>query len=393
MKVDISVVIPIYKGSGYVPYWIEKINKNASYLSALNLECELILVNDFPEEPLTENHFMDIGFHLEVLDSGKNQGIHGARVYGLEHARGEWIVFLDQDDWITDDYLVKQKMCIGDADAVICNGYSQFFCNPICICIYADDEEQKHVMDLSYYISTGNPIYSPGQVMLKKGAIPNLWCQNRIKENGADDYLLWMLMLREEKKFVLNGDKIYTHVDHGSNASNDMLSMVNSIDAVKELLVKHNLLNHSEKEMIEKREATYASSIRRINIITTYDYWLYLESRNYKISDFLRERRYFKIGIYGIGSIGRRIYDVLADSDVEIMFVLDQKAKKYACNVPVLCLEDAQTENYIKQVNAIIVTAQSDFESIKKKMEERNHDVLVLLFQNILLEMIEQIKS
>lgn len=392
MKVDISVVIPIYKGSGYIPYWIDKVSKNARYLSVLNLECELVLVNDFPEELFTENDFTAVGFHLEILDSGKNQGIHGARVYGLEHARGEWIVFLDQDDRITDDYLVKQKMCIGDADAVVCNGYSSFFCNSICACIYADNEEQKNVMDLSYYISTGNPIYSPGQVMLKKSAIPNLWCQNRIKENGADDYLLWILMLREGKKFVLNEDKIYTHVDHGSNASNDILSMVNSIDAVKELLVKHNLLNHAEKGMVENREAAYAYSIRRTNIIITYDYWLYLESRNYKISDFLSERRYFKIGIYGIGSIGRRLYDILADSDIEIMFVLDQKAKKYVCSVPVLCLEDAQTDDYIKQVNAIIVTAQADYESIKKKIEERNHKVIVLSFQSILLEMIELAK-
>lgn len=393
MKVDISIVIPIYKGSGYIPYWIDKVSKNASYLSELNLKCELILANDFPEEPLIATDYTTDGFHLEVLNSGKNQGIHGARVYGLEHAQGEWIVFLDQDDWITDDYLVKQKMCIEDADAVVCNGYSQFFCNPICTYIYADEEEQKNVMDLSYYISTGNPIYSPGQVMIKKNAIPNLWCQNRIKENGADDYLLWMLMLREEKKFTLNEKKIYTHVDHGSNASNDLMSMVNSIDAVKELLVKHNLLNHTEKDMIEKREAAYVSSIRRIGVFTTYDYWLYLESRNYKISDFLREQGYIKIGIYGIGFIGRRVYDLLIDSDIEIMFVLDQKAKKYMCSVPVLCLEDTRTENYLKQINAIIVTAQADYESIKKKIKERNQKVLVLSFQSILLEMIELIKS
>ena len=28
MKVDISVIIPIYKGIQYIPYWIDKIRKN-----------------------------------------------------------------------------------------------------------------------------------------------------------------------------------------------------------------------------------------------------------------------------------------------------------------------------------------------------------------------------
>ena len=28
MKVDISVIIPIYKGIQYIPYWIDKIRNN-----------------------------------------------------------------------------------------------------------------------------------------------------------------------------------------------------------------------------------------------------------------------------------------------------------------------------------------------------------------------------
>lgn len=391
MKVDISVIIPIYKGIQYIPYWIDKIRNNIFHLKTLELECELILVNDFPEELFTAKDFADVEFNLEVLNSGKNQGIHGARVYGLEHAKGKWIVFLDQDDWITDDYLAQQRLRIGEADAVVCNGYSKLFCKDISNYIYVDDE-QKHVTDFSYYISVGNPIYSPGQVMLRKSAIPCLWRQNRLKENGADDYLLWMLMLKEEKKFVLNEEKIYTHVDHGGNASNDMLSMADSICEVGEILTENNLLDKAEKEMIANREAASMPSFRYRDIITTYDYWLYLESRNYGISKFLRERGYFKIGIYGMGLLGSRLYEVLADSDIETIFAIDRRAKKIVCSIPVLCLEDVQVDDYMKQVNIIIVTAQSAFVEIKREFEERKYEVLVLSFKSILLEMIESIK-
>ena len=123
MKTDISIIIPIYKGQQFIPYWIRKIEKNAVHLNSLHLRCELILVNDSPEEEIRAEDLQTCGLSLKVLNSKENRGIHGARIYGLEHAEGEWIVFLDQDDWITDDYLLKQKLCIKDADVVICNGY------------------------------------------------------------------------------------------------------------------------------------------------------------------------------------------------------------------------------------------------------------------------------
>ena len=44
----------------------------------------------------------------------------------------------------------------------------------------------------------------------------------------------------------------------------------------------------------------------------------------------------------------------------------------------------------MKQVNVIIVTAQSAFVEIKREFEERKYEVLVLSFKSILLEMIDQ---
>lgn len=388
MKADISVIIPIYKGKRYISYWIHKLEKNLVHLKVLQLTCELILVNDFPEETIMAEDFQPCDLSLQVLNCENNQGIHGARMYGLKHAKGKWVVLLDQDDLITDDYLLKQKLCIGDADAVVCNGYMKPFCMDTRRFIYAGHEDQEKVKDLSYYIATGNPICSPGQVMLKRESISAFWGKHILKVNGADDYFLWILMLKEGKKFVLNEEKLYTHVGHGNNTSDDISSMLKSIHEVEQVLVTNHILDDTEQQIILNRKPLGTDRPAYADVITVYDYWLYLENRNQKVINFLQKCGYFKIGIYGMGYIGNRLYDNLSSGNIRILFAIDRQAGKFTCSIPVFCLEDTQIGSYMKRIDAIIITAEAAFESVKEKIV-KEYGVPVLSFKNILLEMIE----
>ena len=371
MKADISIIVPIYKGQKYIPYWLDIVEKNASYLETLQLSCELILVNDYPGEKIEVNHSNDQNFILKVLNSNVNRGIHGARVYGLEHAEGYWVVFVDQDDKIADDYMLKQKKCIGVADGAICNGYTKRLCEDISNLIYLDNAAQEITRDLSYFLSTWNPIVSPGQVMLKKEAIPDIWRGNILKTNGADDYFLWILMLKEGKNFTLNTDKLYTHIQHVRNVSNDASIIARSVCEMNAVLEANNLLSDKEKETVKKRKIWVLDDIPKSEemTITVYDYWLYLEHRRLRIADYLIAHNYYKIGIYGMGPLGNRLYDLLADSDVEPIFAIDRRAQEFICEIPLFCLEDIQIEYYMKQVDIIIVTALSSFEKLKEKVE------------------------
>ena len=195
-------------------------------------------------------------------------------------------------------------------------------------------------------------------------------------------------MLKEEKKFVLNEEKLYTHVGHGSNVSNDNLSMVKSIREVEQLLITDHVLSDEEKEIMLSRKTPGSDRHKFADMVAVFDYWLYLEKRKQSIAEFLREHGYSKIGIYGMGYIGNRLYDFLSDSDVETIFVIDRQAGKFTCSVPAFCLEDTQIEGYMNQADAIIVTAEAAFESIKEEIEKR-YVIPVLSFKDILVEMME----
>ena len=107
---DISVIIPLYKGNKYVSYWIEKVQKNIECLKEndIFLECELLFVNDYPDQEIQIKGTDKLSYCVKLFDEKCNRGIHGARVFGLEKSEGAFVVFLDQDDYITDDYLYQQ---------------------------------------------------------------------------------------------------------------------------------------------------------------------------------------------------------------------------------------------------------------------------------------------
>ena len=362
---------------------MDKIEKNAIYLDSLHIQCELILVNDFPEKDIIIKDLNVYKFKLKIFNLRQNCGIHSARVYGLEHSEGDWIVFLDQDDGIADDYIVKQKQCIADTDAVVCNGYTKFICKNIYNFIYKSREEQERVNDLSYYFFTDNPICSPGQVMIKRKAIPDLWCHHKLKANGADDYYLWILMLKIGSIFSLNEEKLYTHVEHENNASKDVISMLRSLHEVAHNLEENDLLNDLEKESVYNIKKTKYV----IGLSTVYDCWLYLEHRNQSVAEYLKWYGYSNICIYGMDLLGERLCDLLTDSTVKTVFAIDRRAGEFICNVPVFCLEDVQVELYIKQVDVVVVSVISDFELIEKAIKNA-YEVPVLSLKDILIEMV-----
>lgn len=61
---DVSVIIPIYKGNGYIESLLNKIEKN---YQESQKEIEVIFVNDYPDEEIIINGQYD--FKIEVINN------------------------------------------------------------------------------------------------------------------------------------------------------------------------------------------------------------------------------------------------------------------------------------------------------------------------------------
>lgn len=97
---NISVIIPIYNSENFLQNCVESILKQTYE------DFELILVNDGSLDNSLEicNIFASQDSRIQVLDK-PNGGVSSARNMGINHAKGEFIAFVDSDDVVCSNYL------------------------------------------------------------------------------------------------------------------------------------------------------------------------------------------------------------------------------------------------------------------------------------------------
>lgn len=57
--------------------------------------------------------------------------------------------------------------------------------------------------------------------------------------------------------------------------------------------------------------------------------WLYLREKNISVDGYFEERKYNKIAIYGVGEMGKRLYNELKYTNVDVVFFMDSKGEEY----------------------------------------------------------------
>lgn len=116
MSPAISVIIPVYKCEKYLAQCIE------SVLNQTFQDFELILVDDgsLDSSPQICDEYAQKDVRIQVIHK-KNGGVSSARNEGIKVARGEYITFIDSDDYIDAEMFqgLYEKIKLNEGDLII----------------------------------------------------------------------------------------------------------------------------------------------------------------------------------------------------------------------------------------------------------------------------------
>ena len=113
-----SVVVPVYNVEQYLKECVDSI------LSQTFKDFELILVNDGSKDssPAICDEYAKKDDRIKVIHK-PNGGLSDARNVGTAAAKGEYVIYIDSDDYVTTDMYQKmyQKAISGNFDMVVCD--------------------------------------------------------------------------------------------------------------------------------------------------------------------------------------------------------------------------------------------------------------------------------
>ncbi len=115
----VSVIVPVYNVEKYLDRCVESI------VSQTYKNLEIILIDDGSPDncPKMCDDWAKKDSRIKVIHK-ENGGVSSARNCGLDEAKGEYISFVDSDDWIEDSHIEKMVSYINDTDCVIA-GYTK----------------------------------------------------------------------------------------------------------------------------------------------------------------------------------------------------------------------------------------------------------------------------
>jgi len=188
----ISIIIPVYNSAKYINRALESIY-NQTYKNF-----EVIIVNDGSTDKTLDIINKNKNFNKIKIINQKNSGSTAARNKGAEIANGDWLAFLDSDDYWLSNKLDEQLKLANenDFDAVFCNGY------------YAKDgkeigllhQKEKAIklngvinkkVEKIFHSSSRYTISFPSCMLIKKKIFSSLGCfNNELYHSGDYDIFL-----------------------------------------------------------------------------------------------------------------------------------------------------------------------------------------------------------
>lgn len=224
--IKLSIILPVYNVKDYLERCLNSVLQSCG--EKYREEVEIILVDDGATDgsgPLCDQlSNQNEGFVFTVHK--KNGGLASARNEGLRHANGEYVFFIDSDDWIEEDTIPKiMKQIEQIAPDIIQFGYNRIVNNacdyhvrPGLECRTYDEDEIKNTL---YYSVLGNGRLFDHSVDYIRSAWASVYKMELFRRSGIlfeseriylnEDILFNLKIVRFAKSITVISDCLYNY--------------------------------------------------------------------------------------------------------------------------------------------------------------------------------------
>lgn len=314
----ISIIVPIYNAEKNIKKCLESINEQI----ALESEIEVILINDGSTDNTDEIVKEYIEKHMKNKDvkyfTKKNEGVAKTRNYGLNKSTGDYILFVDSDDYISKDTIK------------ILEPYIQKNIDIIKFKLQRLDETGKIIERVDGPVFDGitgqeafNKLYStdvlidsPCVYLIKK----DIFIKNKLEFKGTyhEDFGLIPILIILSSKVVSLPDYLYQYIQ-GQD------SITRNDDYDKTLIKMKDCFFHYDR-MLKIIENIKLDKITKENIKIYYTNAILMKLSNLKENDkkiFIKEMKDRKMyNNIKIRNIKQLIKKIILNIDVNLYFKL-----------------------------------------------------------------------
>lgn len=260
--IKLSVITTFYNNSKYIKNCIKNIK------SITNTNIEVIIIDDGSKKEefdLLKKSIKSIhNKNLVLLQNGQNMGAGYSKNRAIDVAKGEYIIFLDCDDYVSDNYFENILKSIDEtsADCIITDIYmkteNNTYKEPL-VEFNINKEKIELISDNNYIIPCKKVLGNKYSASACNKAIKKeLYKKYKFAENKCDDLTAVIPILCTAKKLVyIKGINYYycqtnNSITRQTNSKNKIKSNMDSIDS---LFKTFEILK--EEDVIESKIETY----------------------------------------------------------------------------------------------------------------------------------------
>ncbi len=241
-EIDLSIVIPFYKGERYISRLITSLTGSMKTAgNKFQVEIIVVIDSDDTDSAAVQELLLSLlsgapQFFLSVQKNATNLGVAMARNTGKKMATGKFITFIDQDDYVDLAYFRALQANLSEKyDFFLLNG----------LLTYETNNFKRAIFVYRYRVTFGiiacsNFLITPGIMVMNRSKVTHDFRQVSAKRAGSDDWAFYLELLSGRKRryrYIM--DHLFYYVVHENNFHHSKLNF---------LLSQIRTIQHFQKE-------------------------------------------------------------------------------------------------------------------------------------------------